>query len=224
VILGGTLLLVWARTQGRTVIWGAVFVVASALLLMGGGGTVAAAVWFAAGALFALLRWRLNLTARAGRMVALNALAALLVYLSALAVLHHFALARVAEMTLVSIAPNEQVVEIAALPTEINPLRWLAVVGTENAFYLAEILAFGSAEARFTRHPREEGSAEAIAAATRLEEAETLLRFARYPVSEARPDGRGFAVRIEDLRFGGRTGAFRLDVRLDENLQPLGIN
>jgi inner membrane protein len=103
--------------------------------------------------------------------------------------------------------------EVAALPTPVNPFRWRGIVSTKTAFLQYDLntlaqLNTESADSYF-RIPTTESTANARKTA----EFSYFLYFARFPVWSVQPvalsDGAGKRIELTDLRFGepGR-GAF----------------
>jgi len=96
--------------------------------------------------------------------------------------------------------------EVAALPTPVNPFRWRGIVGTKAAYLEYNLNTLGqlnteSADSYF-RIP----TIESTAHARRTQEFAYFLYFARFPVWSVQPvalnDGAGKRVELTDLRFG----------------------
>ena len=220
--MGGAVFLSTSQTRNRVLGWAILFLVATTVILVARVGATAKILWLALAAIFLLVKLTRQLDERWGRLVNLGAIAALLVYFGALAVLHAAAVFKAAEFANVALAANEQVIEVSALPTETNPLRWRMVVATEKAFYLSDLYLYGGREPVLQRFDRETGDHAAIHAACAAEPATTFLRFARFPVISARSVNDETVVDIGDLRFDDLTSRFHIRVRLDASLKPVG--
>ena len=99
-----------------------------------------------------------------------------------------------------------QPVEVAALPTPINPFLWRGIVVTDTMFSQFSVNTLGqlntdSAKSFFRVPP-----SESIAGAGRTPEFSYFLYFARFPVWSVQPvtlrDGSGSRLELTDLRFG----------------------
>jgi inner membrane protein len=103
--------------------------------------------------------------------------------------------------------------EVAALPTPINPFRWRGIVVTKAAFlqYDLNILNQLNTESadKFFRIP----TSDVTAAPRQTPEFSYFLYFARFPIWSVQPvalnDGSGKRIELTDLRFGEPgTGSF----------------
>jgi len=96
--------------------------------------------------------------------------------------------------------------QVAALPTAINPFLWRGIVETQSSwltFNLNTLSQLNTDSARsFFRSP----PSEAIVKAGRTREFSYFVYFARFPVWSVQPaalsDGAGQRVELTDLRFG----------------------
>ena len=219
--LAGALFLGAARKPWVTALWGGLLLLLSLVLILirfGWGppgrvtGTVLA-IWFGLVALTIVLKFKLKVDEKRAQKLGLGALGGLVVYLLCLTILHVAAIFQTAEAAHTAIAPNEQVTGIDALPTEINPFRWRAVVATEKAFYLADLYPLNQREPRFERYARETGDPAVIEAARTPRDAQIFLRFARFPVARTFASDGGTEVEFEDLRFAGLSNRFRIRIR-----------
>lgn len=223
--LGGALYWATANNRRRQAGWLGLFALQSAVLVMtwlgsGAPGHISGAavgVWFVLVAAVVGVKLVIKVDAARARRISLGALLALGLYFAALAVLQTAAVFLAAEAAHVAISPNEQVTAVDALPTEADPMRWRAVVSTEESFYLADLHLLGNTEPRFERYARETGNADLIEQARSKPKAETFLRFARFPVARVLKDGeRSGEVEFEDLRFAGPRNRFRVRERVGD--------
>lgn len=225
--LGGAAFLLTATTKRRVLAWSvlAALLTAGVLLVPERGWTTypltARLLWLAGvGGLFVAYRARLG--ERLGSSIAVAALALVVAYWGALAVLHAraFDLARARAGELAA-GRGERLERVAAMPTLAHPLRWYAIAETGGALLRYEVrLAGGGADGpRVSVIEKPRGAeAEAVRLASRDERARVLLNFARFPAARVE---RGCAaetlVRFADLRFaapGESRGSFTLDVPL----------
>lgn len=219
--LGGAVFLATSGTRARQLSWSLLFAVVTTVVMLAPTGIVAKLLWLLFAAVIILVRIYFARDEQTRRQVNLGSLVACGVYLGVMASFHMLALYQLAEVAQVAISPNEQVVELNAMPTEINPNRWRSVVATEEAFYMTDLYLFGSSDPTLERIPREQGNLEAIEAARKTQTVERFLKFARFPAVKTVQTGETMEVGIEDLRFAGLTNRFRVRVRLDSNLRPL---
>ncbi|MEP7272331.1 MAG: metal-dependent hydrolase, partial [Acidobacteriota bacterium] len=218
--VGGAVFLATSATRSRQFLWVLLFAALTLLLILAPMGWTVRLVWLTLVAVTGMFKLGVKLDDRGQRLVNRCALVALGLYLALLTVLHGIAIFNLAEVARVAISANEQVVELSALATEANPLRWRAMVATETAFHFGDLQLVAGKGPVLERVPREQGQPDAIEAARQTERARRFLRFARFPVLRAREVGDGAEVDIEDLRFSGVTNRFRITVKLDRNLKP----
>jgi inner membrane protein len=96
--------------------------------------------------------------------------------------------------------------EVAALPTPINPFQWRGIVATKATFLELNVNTLGQlnteGSASFFRVP----TSEAIAHARLTQPFSYFLYFSRFPVWSIQPvglnDGTGRRIELTDLRFG----------------------
>jgi inner membrane protein len=170
--------------------------------------------------------------------IALGALAAIVLYLSGLAVAHRAAYRDAALVsTRVAGHLNESFIRVAAMPTLANPFRWTCVAETDRAIYRFNV-KLGAQNAadppqlvvdgfetdspagieRFEK-PNDR-AAEIVAVASRDRRAQILLGFARFPLARV-PDENCVSqtlVQFADLRYtepGASRGLFSLNVPVD---------
>lgn len=221
-VVGGAVFLLTARSRWRTLCWAALALVLSLLVLsprLESAGLEHPAlfrlIWFAALVCLAVAHWKYPAPRRAATL-ALAALAFVVVYWGALALLHRSALARAQETaSQLALPRNESVLRIAAMPTLANPFRWRCLAETDRATYLFE-LTLGQpddarvAEGRTVRYEKPENAGAALVAnAARDSRAVVLLDFARFPVARIEGDCVSQAiVQFADLRYTepGRSG------------------
>jgi inner membrane protein len=222
-VVGGAAFLLTAKSRWRTLSW-AVLALALSLLVLSArleNAGVASPnffrfLWFGALASLALAHWK-DAAARRGSALAIAALAFVVIYWGALAVLHRSALAR-AEIVASRLATprNESVNRIAAMPTLANPLRWRCLAETDRATYLFDLTVGKSDDEtvegnalRYEKPVNEE--AQIAARAAQDYRAQVLLGFARFPVVVVEGDCVSQTiVEFADLRYtepgrGGRS-------------------
>ena len=117
--------------------------------------------------------------------------------------------------------------EVAAFPKPTNPLLWSGVVETDNAVFTLEvpldpIRRFDPEDAEVYYKPQPSLTLKnAVESPAALE----FLSFARLPLAHVEPVGRGFQIRLRDMRFesevAGRRGMIAV---IEENAQNLVIS
>jgi inner membrane protein len=226
-LVGGTLCLATAKTRLRLILWAAFFAaLAVPILLFEGAGGGLKLLWIFLAALAVGLRALRTLAEATTRAVAISALGVLLAYFGARAWLHQVAVRQLSGSA-ARVIQAERVEEVHALPLPLDPLRWQAAIVTDQAYHLApHRLSEPFPAGHVTRHARTTGDAAAIAAARGTSEIQTFLRFARFPVFEARPaPNQTTEIAVSDARFINENGrarsTFRTTIRLDQNLQPV---
>jgi inner membrane protein len=226
-LVGGALCLATAQTRLRLMFWAAFFAaLAAPILLFEGAGIGLKLLWIFLAVSVVGLRASCSFGEAGTRAAVISALGVLLAYFGGRVWLHQIAVRELRESA-ARVTRGERVEQVHALPLPLDPLRWQAAVVTGQAYYLAPHRLFQPFPAgRVARHPRANGEAEAIAAARGTTEIQTFLRFARFPVFEARPaQNQTTEVAVSDARFINENGrarsTFRTSVRLDQNLQPV---
>lgn len=212
--LGGILFLSKKQSQSSVLAWSALFALIVFLLLNVPIDWTIRVAWLFAGVVIIALKWRVDGGEQSARLMNRCALAGLVIYLGAMGILHAMAIYRAAEVAQTAIAPNEQVVELSALPVEGNPLKWRIVISTETAFHLGDVYLSGAGEPTLVHHRRRQGNEEAIEAALATEEARRFLKFARFPAITTFEVNRATDVEIVDLRFGGINSLFTRRIRV----------
>ena len=239
--LGGAAFLLTARRGWRAGAWAALGLVLTLamLLLPRRSGLpfpiVAQIVWLA-GLVGLFFAWRRNVAARCGPKLAAAALAFVVVYWSALALLHARALTH-ANVVARSGAQQsgETLLRVAALPLPVMPLRWRIVAETEQSFYRFDISALGAPNhageswQRAEKFPKPRGADSARAAwAAEDARAQIFLGFSRFPAARVETNCPGLSlVQFADLRFtepgparGDGGGGFRVEVAVPHQ-QPV---
>jgi inner membrane protein len=221
-VVGGAVFLLTARTRWRTFLWGALAFVLSLLVLSPrlesaglGNPALFRLFWFAALIFLAFARWK-HLVPHRASTLALAALAFIVIYWGALALIHRSALARAeATATQLALQRHERVVRIAAMPVLANPFRWRCLAETDRATYLFDVTLGQQDEAKVlsasVRYEKPEGAGAALASSAAVDaRAVVLLNFARFPVARIEGDCLSQAiVQFADLRYTepGRSGA-----------------
>ncbi len=229
VLLGGAMFFITARTTRQMFIQIAVLLLMVAVIVSAPQADLAVRLlWLVLAGGAVCLRFAFSANERAARPISIGALAAMCLYLGMLAWLHQVALHRIQGLAVTAQARDGGAqVQTSALPTPANPLRWQAVIATEQAFYLTNLSLTKPPpdSGSLTRYARETGDSSVIAAAHRTAQAQTFLHFARFPVSAVLTDHGGSPAQVEirDVRFQpqGTSNNFRILIRLDKNLSPL---
>jgi inner membrane protein len=230
--LGGASFLLTAKTSWRSIVWGALALLATFAFIflplrVGMDYPVASrALWLVC--LVALIcAHQLKLATRWGSRVALAALAFVVVYWGALGLLHGRALARAKAVAgAVAARQSETVLRVAAMPSLADPTRWRVLTETDQAVYRFETSLLAGVEAErdapggLARFEKPQGEAAELAArAAGDERAKIFLDFARFPAVrvETQSCAEASLVQFADLRFtepgaARRGGNFSLEV------------
>lgn len=213
-LLGGACFLLTSPTRTRLALWSVLWAgIAAAILFlpMRRGFDVPPAaqlLWPVCLGCVALARWARG-GARKGGAVAACALAAVVFYWGALAVVQARARSVAAEFARSRAeGEGERLTKVAAMPTLLNPFKWLCAAETDRTtlrFELDSSSLFSDGEpSLISRHAKPQGaSAAAVERAGRDERVRVLLDFARFPVAQVWPAGEGASVvRVTDVRFG----------------------
>ena len=151
-------------------------------------------------------------------------LAAAVIYIVVAVYAHRVALRRVQEFTSLF---HLQVESLGALPLPPSLWHWDGLVNTPHGVYevrldLSEPSSLASIEHRY--YPDAIPN-EYIDAARRLPEVQTVLWFARFPVTRFHKEGTDAIVEISDARFPqvrkDRTASFTYRIRMDESAKVL---
>jgi inner membrane protein len=227
-LLGGGCFLLTATTRTRSALWGLLALVCTLLFFRVSVGTDSGVPFIALGlwslAIVALFIMRMaKVGERVGAKVAGVALALVVIYCGALALVHARARAR-AEQVASGLAEHEgeRVMRVAATPMLANPLAWRCLAESERATSRFD-LRLGGVE---VEEPRDllrvekplGAEAELVGRAAADERAHVLLDFARFPVARVVRGAAGvWVVQFADLRYTepgsrARVGGFALDV------------
>jgi inner membrane protein len=231
-MLGGSVFLLAGASKWRVGPWALLGVVLSTgilfLPLREGMEIPAGArvLWVAGLACLIVLR-QLKAGERWGAGIPATALALVVVYWGALAVLHAraFKHAQVAARRVAAVR-GEGVGRLAATPMPADPLTWRCLAETDRGTFMFDLSLKpdGGAEvSNLFRVEKPEGEAATLAArAAEDPRARVLLDFARFPSSRVERDCAGATVvQFADLRFATpgerpRGGSFAVEVRLAE--------
>jgi inner membrane protein len=227
--LGGAAFLATARARRRVALWAvpALALTAAVVFVLPRAGVphakLVAALWLAGVAAFAAARFLRPGLSRS-RLAPAAALAFVLIYWGALALLHARAEAAAVESArAVAGRGGEALLRVAAMPKPADPTAWAVVFETDRAYYRHE-LSLIDEELTPTpeRFPKLQGAdAELVERARRgREDARVFLGFARFPA--ARLAARGCAaetvIQLADLRLtapgaaGRRGSGFSLEI------------
>jgi inner membrane protein len=224
-MLGGACFLLTARSSRRIAVWSLLAVLLTPLFFFLGrrfGDSIpltSFALWLAGlSALFVLHRRRV--ATRFGPKVAAAALALVVAYCGALALIQAQARGRAEEFAKgIALEGGERVLRVAATPAFADPRTWRCLAETDRSTLRFDMsLGESSLEdldnvASFKKPEGE--AARIVKRASANEGARVLLDFARFPVMRVvrKPDGETI-VQFADLRFTepGARGTFTLDV------------
>ncbi len=226
--LGGSVFLLAGEARWRVALWALLGVVLSAAVLflpLRAGmeiPTWARVLWVVGVVCLIVLR-QVKVGERWGAAIPATALALVVVYWGALAVLHARAFSHARESARrLAAERGEAVGRVAAMPVLADPLTWRCLAETEGGTLMFDLSlkADGAAELKnFFRYEKPEGEDAALAArAAEDPRARVLLDFARFPSSSVERDCAGQTfVQFADLRFAApgtrrHGGSFALDV------------
>jgi len=150
---------------------------------------------------------------RPGRLAATLALAFLLLYNGARAILHQQTVA-ILDSRVYSRFPSKRV---AALPREFNPLAWRGLVESGSSYLRFNVDVVGNFDPTDYHEIRFPEDREAIQSARETEVFRDFLAFSQFPAWTVTPitePSNGFRVEATDLRFnGGFTATAILDAQ-----------
>ena len=229
-VLGGAAFLVASRTKIQITVWFALAVVTTVLVLFGpaarGGLSNALplrVIWIMAMVVLVVLYMR-QVGPQLGAKIPRVAFVIIVFYVAGLFAAHAVALRRLSGVAAEITKPtNEHPVDMAAMPTLANPLRWLCIVETGASVYRFE-LTLGSANSKpenMVRYQKPEAfSSPAVAQAEADYRAQVFLGFARFPVLQVTDPNCAAQtlVQFADLRYtepGSNRGTFSLEVPVD---------
>ncbi|HZS09963.1 MAG TPA: metal-dependent hydrolase [Blastocatellia bacterium] len=230
VVVGGALFIFTAKTWPGMMVWAALFItMAAAMFFFGDVSLWISLPWLLLTMCAVVLKFSFDFSGSQARFVITGLLVALLGYFGTLALLHRAALGRAGELAVAANARDGgRQAQAAAMPTPANPFIWRVVLATDKAFYISDLNLTRDLPAldSMSPYPRETGDPSTIAAARQTAQAQTFLRFARFPTSEvitSDQNGAPAEVEIRDVRFQnlGVTNTFRTRIRLDKNLRPI---
>ncbi|MGI8836368.1 MAG: metal-dependent hydrolase [Pyrinomonadaceae bacterium] len=231
-VLGGAVFLVTSKTKTQIVIWIALAVLPTLLVFFGPTGrgglsnaTPLRVIWILVLVVLVVLYMR-QAGSRWGIRIPRIALVIIAFYLGSLFAIHAVALRRLSAVASnFTRARNELVVELAAMPTLANPLRWLCIVETKRAAYRFE-LKLGEADsqpANVVSYQKPDAFASpAVTQASKDYRAQVFLGFARFPVARLTDPNctAQTLVQFADLRYtepGSNRGTFALEVPVECN-------
>lgn len=230
--LGGASFLLTAKARWRSLSWGALALLATVvfvILPLRVGETypfASRAVWLA-WLVCLIVAHRMNVAMRWKSSIALAALAFVIFYWGALAVLHGRALTRARVVAESQATQRQEIVSrVAATPSLADPSLWRVLAETDRATYrfdtslLTRVETELSAPAALARFEKPQGEAAELAArAAGDERAKIFLDFARFPAVRVQTQNcaEELLVQFADLRFtepgtSRRTGNFGLEV------------
>jgi inner membrane protein len=226
-VVGGVMFLLSSHTRSLQILWAAIFLATAAVVIVAGEVALwIRMLWMIIVCGVIALRFFCHCNETQARRLSTGVLAALLIYLAALVALHHFALKK-AQPLIATVQAREgnEGVTLSALPVAARPLVWRVVVSTDRAFYLTDVNLLKAVPALdfAARHLRKQGDIQAITTAHQTAQAQTFLRFARFPVSRVSAfdeSGAPAEVEIRDVRFQPVSSQFITRIRLQKNLRP----
>ncbi len=227
-VVGGAVFLLTSRSKKQLAFWVLLASVLSYLILFGVASRPGMSVgWFRIVWIVALLSLvvlsQLELQARWQGKIALVSLGLLVCYWFGLAALHQIALGRArTEAIALGQRYREDVADLAAMPTLLNPFYWQVVVETNRAAYRFDLHLIGSSNQQYlVRHERPESvDSPAVSQAVQTEAAKAFLEFARFPVANVAGADctTRTLVQLADLRYtepGKQRGSFSVEVPVD---------
>jgi len=228
-VLGGAAFLLTSNRRLKIIGW-AVLGIASTLLILlaptqrGLTSTVTfvvRAIWIF-GLLAFILARSFNLQRRLRKSIAFAALAFVVFYWGALALMHHAAHENALRGANQLAAENgEHLVRVVAMPTTANPLRWQSVAETDRAIYRFFVGVAAQSPTSPERYEKPSGLSEQLVFAASLDpRAQVLLGFARFPLARVENESciGQTLVQFADLRYtepGGSRGNFSLNVPVE---------
>lgn len=172
------------------------------------------------------------------KQLALGALAAVVLYLGALAIAHRVAYNHARQFSgRIAAQANERFVRVAAMPMLANPFQWSCVAETDRAIYRFTVkiasrttppessqlnvdLEQTKSPPGIQRFAKPTNGAELVAKASQDRRAQILLNFARFPTARVENDNciGQTLVQIADVRYtepGATRGTFSLNVPVE---------
>ena len=227
-VLGGAAFLLTSSRRLKIIGWSVLGIASTLLILLGPAQRgltttvvfVVRVIWILGLLAFILARW-FNLQRRL-KSIAFAALAFVVCYWGALALMHHaayqIAFTRADQLA----AENaEHLIRVVAMPTAANPLRWQSVAETDQAIYRFFVGVAAQPSTSPERFEKPSGLSEQLVSAASLDpRAQVLLGFARFPLAQVESENciGQTLVQFADLRYtepGGSRGNFSLSVPVD---------
>ena len=227
-VLGGAVFLLTSNRRLKVIGWSVLGIASTLLILLGPAQRgltstvvlVVRAIWIL-GLLAFILARSFNLPRRLRKSIAFAALAFVVCYWGALALMHHAAyenaFTRAGQL---AAEHGEHLVRVAAMPTAANPLRWQSVAETDRAFYRF-FVGVAQPSTSPDRFEKPSGLSEQLVSDASLDpRAQVLLEFARFPLAQVESENciGQTLVQFADLRYtepGGSRGNFSLSVPVD---------
>ena len=227
-VLGGAAFLLTSSRRLKIIGWSVLGIASTLLILLGPAQRgltttvvfVVRVIWILGLLAFILARW-FNLQRRL-KSIAFAALAFVVCYWGALALMHHaayqIAFTRADQLA----AENaEHLIRVVAMPTAANPLRWQSVAETDQAIYRFFVGVAAQPSTSPERYEKPSGLSEQLVSAASLDpRAQVLLGFARFPLAQVESENciGQTLVQFADLRYtepGESRGNFSLSVPVD---------
>ena len=227
-VLGGAAFLLTSSRRLKIIGWSVLGTASTLLILLGPAQRgltttvvfVVRVIWILGLLAFILARW-FNLQRRL-KSIAFAALAFVVCYWGALALMHHAAYQNAFTRADQLAAENaEHLIRVVAMPTAANPLRWQSVAETDQAIYRFFVGVAAQPSTSPERYEKPSGLSEQLVSAASLDpRAQVLLGFARFPLAQAESENciGQTLVQFADLRYtepGGSRGNFSLSVPVD---------
>jgi len=227
-VLGGAAFLLTSNRRLKVIGWSVLGIASTLLILLGPAQRgltstvvlVVRAIWIL-GLLAFILARSFNLPRRLRKSIAFAALAFVVCYWGALALMHHAAyenaFTRAGQL---AAEHGEHLVRVAAMPTAANPLRWQSVAETDRAFYRF-FVGVAQPSTSPDRFEKPSGLSEQLVSDASLDpRAQVLLGFARFPLARVESENciGQTLVQFADLRYtepGGARGNFSLNVPVE---------
>jgi len=227
-VLGGAAFLLTSSRRLKIIGWSVLGIASTLLILLGPAQRgltttvvfVVRVIWILGLLAFILARW-FNLQRRL-KSIAFAALAFVVCYWGALALMHHAAYQNAFTRADQLAAENaEHLIRVVAMPTAANPLRWQSVAETDQAIYRFFVGVAAQPSTSPERYEKPSGLSEQLVSAASLDpRAQVLLGFARFPLAQVESENciGQTLVQFADLRYtepGGSRGNFSLSVPVD---------
>jgi len=227
-VLGGAAFLLTSSRRLKIIGWSVLGIASTLLILLGPAQRgltttvvfVVRVIWILGLLAFILARW-FNLQRRL-KSIAFAALAFVVCYWGALALMHHAAYQNAFTRADQLAAENaEHLIRVVAMPTAANPLRWQSVAETDQAIYRFFVGVAAQPSTSPERFEKPSGLSEQLVSAASLDpRAQVLLGFARFPLAQVESENciGQTLVQFADLRYtepGGSRGNFSLSVPVD---------